>query len=91
MRNLFRFHLLLVLFSALSLNAAAQSDHGSLSGRVLDQNGSAVSNANVRLRQKSTTFDRTVTTDGSGSFRFDDLVQSQYDLSVAVSGFSTAT
>ena len=91
MRAVFRFTFLVVLFFACCVSALAQTNRSSISGHVLDQNGAAVSNATVRLRQKHTAFGLTASTDASGSFRFDELVQSNYDVSVTGVGFSTAT
>ena len=91
MRKTFHFSFLAILFLAISATVAAQQSRSSISGHVLDQNGAAINNAVVRLRQKSTAFDRTASTDASGSFRFDDLVQSEYDVSVRGEGFSNVT
>ncbi|MBA2731877.1 MAG: TonB-dependent receptor [Acidobacteria bacterium] len=88
MRRAFCFYTLAILLLAVSAIATAQSNLSSISGHVLDQNGAAVGNAVVRLRQKNTAFDRTAHTDASGSFRFDGLVQSKYDVSVRSEGFS---
>jgi Fe(3+) dicitrate transport protein len=82
---------LVFLLSLLISNVSAQSNLGSISGRVLDQNGAIVKGAHVRLRQRGMTFDRTVSTDESGAFRFDELIQSKYELSVTGAGFSAAT
>ena len=73
---------------ALVLGVAAQSRGISISGRVLDQNAATISGATVILRQVNTSFQRTTTTDATGLFRFDDLVQGEYRLSAAGTGFS---
>lgn len=82
---------LVFLLSLLAFNVSAQSNRGSISGRVLDQNGAIVSNITVRLRQRGTTFDHTVITNESGAFRFDELVQSNYELSASGAGFSAVS
>ncbi|HYG78976.1 MAG TPA: TonB-dependent receptor [Pyrinomonadaceae bacterium] len=91
MRRVFGSYFLVLLLLVFSPTASAQSDGGSISGHVLDQNGAAVADATVRLRRKGTAFDRAVSTDASGSFRFDGLFQSEYDVSVAAPGFSNST
>src|ERR1700752_3423038 len=62
----------------------------SISGRVLDPTGAVIEGASVRLWQKTLGFERVTTTDSSGSFRFDDLVQGNYRLRVTGPGFTTA-
>jgi Fe(3+) dicitrate transport protein len=92
MRRVFcSYPLVLLVFAFSAATASAQANRGSIAGHVLDQNGAAVSNATVRLRQKRTAFDRIASTDASGSFRFDELIQTEYDLSATSSGFSIAT
>lgn len=89
-----------ILFLALWLTAtlsvgasgvAAQANHTTLSGRVLDQNGAAVGGATVTLRQQATNSERAVTTDSEGVYRFENLPEGQYGLSAGGTGFSAVT
>ena len=85
---LFHAALLLLLVAASTL---AQSTRASISGHVIDSNGAVVASATVTLQQVSTRVERTATTDSTGAFRFDGLLESEYRLTAAGAGFSTAS
>ena len=78
---------LLVLLLLLPLSASAQSNRP-FPGRVLDQNSAAISGAAVTLRQRSSNYELTVTTDAQGRFRFDSVPSADYLLVVKHTGFS---
>ncbi len=86
-RILYRHTGLLVILLLLPLSAVAQSN-GSFLGRLLDQNSAAISEAAVTLRQSSSSYELTVTTDAQGLFRFDSLPPADYLLAVKHTGFS---
>ncbi len=89
-RVLFYFFVILMVL-ALAVATSAQQKRGSVSGHVLDQNGAAVGNATVTLRHGAAAFDRTINTDESGAFHFEDLVYDQFTLSATSTGFAVAT
>jgi len=78
----------LVLLLILPLSSFAQSK-GSLIGRLLDQNSAAISGVAVNLRQASSSYELTVTTDAQGRFRFDSLPAADYLLVIKHTGFGT--
>lgn len=71
--------------------AMSQSTGSAITGRVLDQNGDAISGARVTLWHKGAGVTRTAQTDQTGTFRFEDLFNSNYSLSAVGEGFSTST
>jgi hypothetical protein len=90
--HIFRLVCLLVLISVLSSAAFAQAlSAGTVAGVVFDPNNAAVPNANVTIANSITGYTRTVTSNADGTFRFDNVPPNNYQLSVAASGFETAT
>jgi len=83
--------ILLLLLVFVPAPALAQAQRASLAGRVLDQNGAAVSGAVVTLRQAGTQVEFTATTGDAGDFSFAALPPGQYGLSASALGFATAT
>lgn len=83
MRTLF-----LALFFLLH-KADAQVLYGSVVGAVVDEAGSAVPGAKVRLTSTGTAQVRETETDESGNYSFPSLVGDTYDLAVSKSGFQT--
>lgn len=79
--------LLLALFS---LPAHAQFG-GSLSGTVLDPSGAAIPNATVVLTNTATQQAKTVTTNGTGAYQFNELPPGNYSLLVTATGFKKNT
>jgi hypothetical protein len=83
---------LLTLVLILSSAAFAQAlSAGTVAGVVFDPNNAAVPNANVTIANSITGYTRTVTSNADGTFRFDNVPPNNYQLSVAASGFETAT
>jgi hypothetical protein len=83
-----------VLLAALLVAAAgalahAQQTTGTISGRVLDPQGSAMPGATVTARNPQTGFTRAVVADGEGIYRLSALPVGNYDLTVELQGFST--
>jgi hypothetical protein len=64
--------------------AAAQS----ISGTVLDPSGYVVVNAKVEIHNPVSRYDRTVSTDASGRFSFENVPFNPYHLSVTAPGFA---
>ena len=80
---------LLVLFSA-STPLQAQTDLGALKGHVQDQVGSAITGATVTVRNPSTAFSRTASTDATGNFSFAGIpLTGRYVVSVSAPQFKT--
>jgi hypothetical protein len=87
-----RFGVIVSIFLFLcSLLGFAQSggNSGSVHGIVLDPTGAVVPNATVEIHNPISQFDRTITTDSSGNFRFDNVPFNPYHLTVTAQGFAT--
>ena len=78
----------LVLACAFANNAAAQQTTGTISGRVLDAQGSAVPGVTVTARSADTGFVRTEVSDAEGSYRLQALPVGTYDVTAELSGFN---
>lgn len=77
------------LFAAPAM--AQTSTTGEVTGVIADSNGAAVPNASVSISGPNLIQARTVTTDGQGRYRFQQIPPGRYVLSVAaVSGFAEA-
>ncbi len=77
----------IALVGLLAGNALPQGSVGSINGTVTDPSGAVVAGATVELQNRVTGFDRTVTTDASGTFRFLNLPPNNYHLGVTAGGF----
>lgn len=66
----------------------AQQSEGSISGTVKDQNGDAVSGAEVTLLHPQQAVLRTTTTDSSGRFKFDGVQRGSYEIRINQAGFA---
>lgn len=78
----------LVVFATV---AFAQVTGGSVAGTVLDQNGAAIPNATVNLRDKVRGQNLSTQTTDSGAFNFPNIAVGDYTISVENAGFDTAT
>ena len=61
---------------------------GAVQGIVVDQNGSAVASATVKLRNQGTNQTRTLSANPEGSFYAGEIPVGQYELHVESPGFS---
>jgi hypothetical protein len=68
--------------------AAAQQTTGSITGRIVDDQGAAVPGATVTGKNTATGFVRTDVSDGEGIFRLNALPVGTYDLTTELQGFS---
>ncbi len=69
--------------------ASAQgSNSASISGTVLDPSGAVVANATVTIQNPVSSYERSATTDGSGSFSFPNVPFNPYHLAVTAPGFA---
>ena len=78
-----------LLLMASSAVASAQG-RISLTGRVTDQSGAAVSAATVTARQLGSSFERSARTGEDGNYRVDGLLPGDYQVSARREGFSLA-
>src|SRR5687768_9715227 len=67
----------------------AQQATGSIAGRVLDQQGSAVPGVTVTARNPQTGFVRTEVSDNAGLYRLAALPVAAYEVTVELRGFAT--
>ncbi|MGH9540734.1 MAG: TonB-dependent receptor domain-containing protein [Terriglobales bacterium] len=67
--------------------SSAQVLYGSVAGTVTDNSGAALPNAQVRVTNPGTGFQRQVKTNGNGQYRFPDLPEGAYTLAVEATGF----
>src|SRR5688500_8021602 len=81
---------LLVLSAALAPAATAQRVNADLTGRVLDQNGAAVTNATVTARNLGTSAQRSTQTNDNGDYELRELPPGRYELTVEAQNFSKA-
>jgi Carboxypeptidase regulatory-like domain/TonB-dependent Receptor Plug Domain len=82
---------LALVISAIACIAGAQSagNSGSINGTVLDSTGAVVPNAKVEIRNPVSGFDRSATSDSSGTFHFTNIPFNPYHLSVSAAGFNS--
>src|ERR1044071_5184931 len=69
----------------------AQSDRGSITGRVLDPTGAVVPDAKVTATNTETNTPAETKTNDEGNFTFPQLQAAPYRLTVEATGFKTAT
>jgi outer membrane receptor protein involved in Fe transport len=89
--SLFRSLLLasLIAFALVTPRAIAQVLYGSIVGSVVDEAGSSVPGAKVRVTSVGTGQVRETETDDAGTYSFPSLVGDSYDLAITKSGFQT--
>ena len=71
--------------------ASAQVLYGSIVGTLTDETGAVVPNAVVSVKNTSTGLSRQATTDETGHYAIQNLLEGSYDLSVSASGFKPYT
>ena len=71
------------------LPAGAQSTFGSIRGTAADATAAAIPEAQVTLHSKDENTDRLTTTDGSGTFAFENVKAGNYTIIMNHAGFST--
>ncbi len=80
---------LVVFFVSLTMSTAfAQETTGGLQGTVKDPTGAVVAKAHVELTGTSLVGSKSLDTDGSGYFRFANLLPGTYTLKVTAQGFT---
>ncbi len=88
MRRIILSMIVLCSLGFMTSTASAQQTTGSISGRIVDDQGAAVPGATVTGRSEATGFVRTSVTDGEGIFRLTALPVGTYDLTAELPGFS---
>jgi hypothetical protein len=71
------------------VSAQSVGSAGTIEGSVTDPNNAAVVGAEATLDNSVTQYHRSATTDEAGSFRFDNVPQNNYQLTVSAKGFGT--
>src|SRR6266403_1732077 len=71
--------------------AFAQQTTGSVTGRVVDQQGAAVPGASVTAKSPTTGFTRTETSDAEGLYRLNALPVGIYEVTAELQGFQTVS
>ncbi len=87
--NLIQILLTLSFVACLALAAVGQERFGGVDGTVKDANGAVVPNATVMVTGDA--FNRTVTTDGQGYFRIQQVPPGKYKIIVTASNFEKNT
>ena len=91
MRTLHRFGVLFLCLWILAGAPAGSAQTGNSSnvqGTVTDPSGAVVANAEVRMHNPVSGFERSATTDASGNFTFPNVPFNPYHLSVNATGFA---
>jgi hypothetical protein len=85
------FRILLPLFFGFLLLAPvyAQSDRGSISGKVTDNTGAVLPATPVTLKNEATGVSQAATTNSAGDYVFELLNPGSYTLTVGAKGFKT--
>ena len=72
-------------------SAFAQQTTGTISGRVVDQQGAAIPGATITAKSPSTGFTRTETSDVEGIYRLSALPVGIYEVTAELQGFATVS
>jgi hypothetical protein len=80
--------LFLLTLGVARFGSAQGSNSASISGTVLDPSGAVVANATVTIQNPVSSYERSATTDGSGSFSFLNVPFNPYHLEVTAAGFA---
>lgn len=83
----FAFLALLLSFSFGAGSVSAQSS-GTIEGTVKDPSGAAIAGASVQISNPVSKYERTVTTDAEGKFRFANVPFNPYHVAVKADGFA---
>ena len=89
--RLIRVRNLIYLVLLASGSAYSQSiNSGTVTGIVTDQSGAVISHAGVQIRNPVTGYEQSVKTDNTGAFRFNNIPQNPYQLTVTADRFAPA-
>jgi hypothetical protein len=76
------------LFCVSGLRLEAQSTFGSIRGTVQDSSGAAIPDTQITLHSIDENTDRTVTSDATGSYAFENVLASKYSIRARHDGFA---
>ncbi|HYK36076.1 carboxypeptidase-like regulatory domain-containing protein [Alloacidobacterium sp.] len=76
---------------ALPLQAQSTSNSGTVSGTVTDPTGAVVPAATISIRNAVSQYERTTATNQAGFFQFTNVPFNSYQLTVTMTGFSSAS
>src|ERR1700733_7271557 len=79
---------LFVLFCVSGLHLEAQSTFGSIRGTVEDGTGAAIPDTQITLHSIDENTDRTVTSDATGSYAFENVLANRYSIRARHDGFA---
>ena len=91
MRTLIKCCLLISAMLGSTLAVFAQTPTGAINGHVVDQNGAAVANATVKIKENATNRELTIQSNDQGFYEARNLPPGSYSVTVEQTGFSTAT
>jgi len=91
MKNSLRISLIPAIIFLLALTAFGQSNTGTITGVVTDQNGAVVPNATVTITNQGTNEKRTAQADAEGRYEVPSLPTGIYSVEASASGFKAAT
>src|SRR5262245_42908026 len=80
----------LILACAYAISSG-QEFRGSITGRIVDNNGAAVANASVTVTNKATNTSSSTTTNGDGDYTALYLAPGSYNITVEAAGFKKST
>lgn len=90
-RRLFLSVLITPLFLHLAAAPIFAQSPASVAGRVSDQRGGAIAGGVVTIWQRAAGLERIIKTDEAGSFKFENLVEGDYRVTVSGEGFGAVT
>jgi hypothetical protein len=90
-KNIMRISLIPAIIFLVALAAFGQSNTGSITGVVTDQNGAVVPNATVTVTNQGTNEKRTAQADSEGRYEIPSLSNGVYSVEATASGFKAAT
>ena len=90
-QSLIRTLLALMMLLVASAAAFAQATGGAVKGRAVDQNGAAIQNATVTLKNESTSQTLTAQSSDNGAFNFPNTLPGEYTITVEGQGFEALT
>lgn len=83
--------LIALLLTLCSSSAVAQGTTADILGTVTDSSGAVLPNAKVTIKKFETSESRSVQTNSTGDYVFNDLAPGHYSIHVEISGFKAAT
>lgn len=90
-RNIVRLAFIVTIAAAMSLIALGQSNTGSITGVIADQNGAVLPNATVTITNQGTNEKRNTQTDSAGRYEVPSLPTGIYTVEAVANGFKAST